>query len=103
MVDDARADDRCADTFFNHLDNLENALSTAYTSGDPVAAMNRRRRLRPGPINLDVAAPAQLGRCRTRRHDAHRPQPFVDPGDLHMPIVSRTTRMRWGAVARGSL
>ena len=57
VVDDARADDRCPHTLLNHLDDLEDALSTAETSRDPVAPMNRRRRLRSSPIDLDVPAP----------------------------------------------
>jgi transposase len=88
-VNQARGGQLGTDAAAGQPGHLHDPLPTPEPSPDRVTDVDRRGRLGPNPVDLHVPGPAGLRGQGTCLHQPHRPQPAVDPGGIHAPMVTR--------------
>jgi hypothetical protein len=87
VIDEARDRNRCADALRNDSDHIGDSFPLVQASLDPIAHLDRRRRLRGFAVDLHMArstCTCCVGPCLGQ---TNRPQPLINPHALHLAIL----------------
>ena len=87
VIDEARDRDRRTYPLRNDLDHIGNSFSLVQAGFDPIAHLDRRRRLRCLAVDLYMPGAARPGSVGTRLCEPNRPQPLIDPSAFHTSIL----------------